>query len=133
MTSLINAKNACIAFAAAFVAAGLLGFIPNPLVAPDGLFAVNTLHNLVHIVTGAAFLLGAFVWAKPQATLRAIGGLYVAVAALGFLTSGDMLLGLIHINVADRWLHVVLAGVILAAGFAIPAKASSVPASAHAA
>lgn len=133
MTSLINAKNACIAFAAAFIGAGLLGFIPNPLVAQDGLFAVNTLHNLVHVITGAAFLLGVFVLGKPQPTLRVIGGLYVAVAALGFLTSGDMLLGLIHINEADRWLHVGLAGAILAAGFAIPAKAPSAPARTRAA
>lgn len=128
MTNLINAKNASLAFAAAFVGAGVIGFVPNPLVAPDGFFAVNTMHNLVHIVTGAAFLLGALVWGKPQLTLRLIGGLYVAVSALGFVTTGDMLLGLVHINLADRWLHVGLAIVILGAGFVIPKETPSEPA-----
>ena len=125
MTSLINAKNAALAFAAAFVGAGLLGFVPNPLVAPDGIFAVNTMHNLVHIITGAAFLIGALVLHRPQLTLRVIGVLYVAVTALGFATSSDMLLGLIHINEADRWLHLGLAVAILAAGFAIRDEASA--------
>ena len=126
MSHLITAKNACIAFAAAFVGAGVLGFIPNPIVAPDGWFAVNTMHNLVHVITGVAFLLGAFAWGKPRLTLRVVGVLYVAVSVLGFLTTGDMLLGLIHINEADRWLHVGLAAAILGAGIAVPeAKPSS--------
>ena len=53
---MITSKNISIAFGVTFVLAGLLGFIPNPLVAPDGIFAVNTMHNLVHLLTGAAFL-----------------------------------------------------------------------------
>ncbi|MDH3475629.1 MAG: DUF4383 domain-containing protein [Rhodospirillales bacterium] len=133
MNSLINARNACVAFAAAFIGAGLLGFIPNPLVARDGLFAVNALHNLVHVVTGAGFLLGGLTLGRPQLTLRAIGALYVAVAALGFATTGDTLLGMIHINEADRWLHLALAAVILGAGFAVPASEPPSPAEGHAA
>jgi len=120
MPNPINAKNAAIAFAVAFVGAGVLGFIPNPLVAPDGIFAVNALHNLVHILTGAAFLIGAVWIGAPRATLQVIGVAYVAVTVLGFLTTGDHLLGLIHINEADRWLHAGLAAVILGAGLAIP-------------
>ena len=133
MSNLIKAKTACIAFAAAFLGVGVLGFIPNPIVAPGGWFVVNALHNLGHIVTGAAFLIGAFVFAKPQLTLRVVGSLYVGVAVLGFLTSGDMLLGLIHINEADRWLHVGLAAVILGAGFAVPDARSTSSKAAHAA
>jgi len=37
------------------------------------------------------------------------------VSALGFVTSGDTMLGLVHINLADRWLHVFLAAAILGA------------------
>jgi len=37
--------------------------------------------------------------------------------------AGDMLLGIIHVNNADKWLHVVLAVVILAAGFMLPDEA----------
>ena len=84
-----------------FVAVGILGFFPNPLVSPTGLFAVNTAHNLVHLISGAVLLAGA----------------YALVAVLGLVMGGPMLLGLVAMNAADHWLHVALAVVILAAGF----------------
>ena len=99
---------------ATFILAGLLGFVPNPIVAPDGIFAVNAAHNLVHILTGFAFIGGA--WAgHARNTILVIGIAYVAVSALGFVTTGNTLLGLVHINLADRWLHVFLAIAILGA------------------
>ena len=54
-----------------------------------------------------------------RATIRVIGVCYLAVAVLAFLTSSNMLLGMIHINQADRWLHVFLASGILATGFGL--------------
>ena len=57
---------------------------------------------------GLAFLAGDFA-GKPLLTIRVVAGLYVVVALAGFLTSGSMLRGFVHINVADRWLHAVLA------------------------
>ena len=99
---------------ATFIFAGLLGFVPNPIVAPDGIFAVNAAHNLVHVLTGAAFIAGA--WAgHARLTILVIGIAYVAVTALGFATTGNTLLGLVHINLADRWLHAFLAVAILGA------------------
>lgn len=113
---MLNTKSVTILFGATFILVGLFGFVPNPLVAPDGLFAVNAVHNLVHIVTGAAFLAGALAFAgKSRLTLRTIGIGYIAVTILGFLTTGDKLLWIIHINEADRWLHLLLAAAILAA------------------
>lgn len=103
-------------FGVTFVLVGLLGFVPNPIVAPEGIFAVNAMHNLVHVLTGLAFLAGGTL-GHGRNTLIGIGVAYVAVTILGFLTSGNMLLGLIQINAADRWLHAMLAAVILAAGF----------------
>lgn len=112
---MIEAKLLARVLGATFVAVGILGFIPNPIVSPDGIFAVNTMHNLVHIITGAGFLIGAAA-GKSRATVLGIGIGYVAVAVLGFVTTGDMLLGMIHINEADRWLHAGLAAAILAGG-----------------
>lgn len=121
------AKTLTTVFGAAFILAGVLGFVPNPIVAPDGIFAVNTMHNLVHLLTGAAFLAGGYL-GYGRRTLIGIGIAYVAVTVFGFLTPGDMLLGLIHINDADRWLHAALAAAILAAGYVAaddqPASAS---------
>ncbi len=48
----LNAKTAAIVIGVIFLAVGILGFFPNPLVSPTGLFAVNTVHNLIHIVSG---------------------------------------------------------------------------------
>ncbi len=113
---MIPAKILTTLFGVTFILAGLLGFVPNPIVAPDGIFAVNAMHNLVHILTGAAFLAGGYL-GYARHTVIGIGVAYVAVTALGFLTTGDTLLGLVHINVADRWLHAALAAVILVAGY----------------
>ena len=52
--------------------------------------------------------------------LKIIGIVYAAVAVLGLIVGPGILLGLVHINSADNWLHVALAVVILAAGFGLP-------------
>ena len=118
---MMTSKNACLAFGSVFALAGLLGFVPNPLVAPDGVFAVNAMHNLVHLLTGAAFLVGGlFLPGKERVTIQAVSAAYVGVAILGLLTNGDWLLGVVRINEADRWLHVGLALAILTAAFTIP-------------
>jgi len=101
-----------------FVAVGFLGFTPNPLIGHEGFFAVNTAHNLIHILTGSIFLVGTFRYPNYSGRIIKIVGIsYVAVSILGFLTPGNMMLGIVYINEADRWLHLVLAIVILVAGF----------------
>ena len=113
---MISSKNITIAFGSVFVLVGVLGFIPNPLVSSEGIFEVNAMHNLVHLLTGAAFLFGGLVLEGKEAlTLKVVTGAYFGVAVLGFLTSGNTLLGLVHINEADRWLHLGLAIAMLAA------------------
>ena len=115
---MLSSKNITIAFGLTFVLVGVLGFIPNPLVSSEGIFEVNAMHNLVHLLTGAAFLFGGLVLeGKEDVTLKTVTAAYFGVAILGFLTSGNTLLGLVHINEADRWLHLGLAVGMLAAVF----------------
>lgn len=115
---MINARTVGSVFAIAFAASGLVGFVPNPLVAPDGVFAVNIWHNLVHIVTGLVFGAGAYLGERAAlGVTRGVSVFYIIVAVLGFLTPGEMLLGFIHVNQADKWLHFSLAIVITFAGF----------------
>jgi len=116
----INAKTAATVIGAVFILVGILGFVPNPLVSPTGLFQVNTTHNLVHLISGAALLAGAYTEIGASLTLKVIGVVYALVAVLGFVVGGPMLLGLIAVNHADHFLHVLLAVVILAAGFMLP-------------
>lgn len=121
----MNAQTACYIFAAAFFAAGILGYIPNPIVSGDDIFALNGLHNLVHILSGFIFLAGAMWLDKPKMTLQVMGVIYLVVALLGFVWPSDMLLGLVRINMADNVLHLLFAAVILAAGFGLPKAAAA--------
>src|SRR5262249_26339361 len=118
----LNVKTAGIAIGAVFLAVGILGFIPNPLVSSTGLFAVNTEHNLVHILSGAAVLACALTGIATALSLQIFGAIYALVAFLGFVSHDGMLLGFIRVNHADHWLHVLLAVVILAAGFMLPGE-----------
>ena len=115
---MLNSKNITIVFGVTFVFVGLLGFIPNPLVSANGLFEVNAMHDLVHLLTGAALLFGGLVVrGREDITLKTVTAAYFGVAILGFLTSGNTLLGIVHINEADRWLHLGLALAMLGAAF----------------
>ena len=117
----ITARNASLAFGLPFVAAGSWGFIPNPVLSPIGLFEVNVMHNLLHVLVGVIFIVGAILSEKAaRGTLQILSAAGVALAILGFVAKGDLLLGLVHVNEADKWLHAGLAIVIVAAAFGIP-------------
>lgn len=120
----MTAKSVSLLLGVVFVAVGVLGFLPNPIVAPDGLFAVNTIHNLVHLLSGVLLILGGTALSgSASLILKVFGFVYLLVAILGFVMGGPALLGLVVINAADNWLHLVLAIVILAAGFMLPQRA----------
>lgn len=116
----MNAKTAALIIGVVFLLVGILGFFPNPLVSPTGIFAADTAHNLVHLASGVVILAGAYSGLGAALTLKIFGIVYGAVAILGFFTTGNMLLGIILVNHADHWLHALLAVVILAAGFMLP-------------
>ncbi|MEM7392955.1 MAG: DUF4383 domain-containing protein [Verrucomicrobiota bacterium] len=116
----MNSKTLSLLWGAAFLGAYLAGSIPNPLVGSDGLFKTNTAHDLVHIVTAAAFAAMAFTSAKAvRRFMLAFGVVYALVGLLGFTVTGlhgdmGMLLGFICINVLDNFLHLGLgAGIFL--------------------
>ncbi len=115
----MSAKMAAIVLGIVFVVIGLLGFVNNPVL---GLFQVNIWHNLIHLISGLVLLAGAYSSLGSGMALKIIGVVYALVAILGFflVTSDGMLLGFIAMNDADKWLHVVLAVVILVAGFGLP-------------
>ena len=125
---MMNHKSLCLLFGSVFVLVGIVGFLPNPLVSSVGIFEVNAMHNLVHILTGTAFLAGGLLFeGKEGFTLKSITTAYFGVAVLGFLTSGNMLLGIVHINEADRWLHLGLAVAMLAAMLAATSPKTKSP------
>ena len=109
-------------FAAGFLCAGIVGFVPNPLVGLDALFVTNTAHNLVHLFTAVGFAAVAIVGNRASTRfMLAFGSVYALVAAYGFIALGGAsegyLLGVIHINALDNFLHAGFGAVISAAGY----------------
>lgn len=103
---------------AVLVLVGLLGFVmPSPLL---GIFAVDMIHNVIHLLTGAVLLGAAFMDGGRNVRLVNIvlGVVYLLVAALGFVAEG--FLGTIIVaNMADHLLHLLLGVVLLGVAFAM--------------
>lgn len=113
-------KTAAILFGLVFLLVGILGFVPactsNEMLL--GIFHVNFAHNIVHLASGAVFLLCGMAGPGPSRTFFKIFGIvYALVAALGFYYGDQPILGIVSNNMADVWLHVVLAAVMLFLGF----------------
>jgi hypothetical protein len=117
-------KNIAIAFGIVFIIVGILGFVPA--VTTNGLlfgyFEVNPAHNVVHLSTGVVALIVAFISEKAtQLFFQIFGVIYALVALAGFFTGNQPLLGVVAINTADNWLHVLIAIVALYLGFGMRA------------
>ena len=111
------AKTLSIIFGIVFIVVGILGFVGNPLVGEGATFVTNLAHDIVHLAAGIVLLLAGFAGAKAGAlAMKIVGVVYLVVAILGF-TMSSPLLGVLEYNSADNWLHVVLAVVLIAAGF----------------
>ncbi len=93
---------------------GLLGFVNNPIL---GLFEVDTIHNVIHLLSGIVALI-AVSSSESYARLYLIvfGIVYALVTILGFMSGTDVL-GLFVVNQADNYLHAAIAVVCLAVGF----------------
>ena len=114
-------KTVAIVFGALMLAAGIAGFVPA--LCPDGkllgLFAVNGVHNLIHIATGAVAIgCGMASYLAARRFFQVFGIVYALVAVLGFFSPDGMLLGMVAHNRADMWLHVGIAAFALFMGFA---------------
>jgi Domain of unknown function (DUF4383) len=116
-------KTAAILFGIVFLLVGVLGFVPGITTTGQmllGIFHVNAVHNIVHLLSGAvALITGLTSTAAARTYFRVFGIVYALVAILGFFTGYGLLLGLISNNMADTWLHVLIALVALALGFVV--------------
>ena len=89
---------------------GILGFFMGDSVFGLG---VNTLHNIVHLVTGAIFAWAGFSASAPAKKVNTwLGVIYVLVGIVGFFALQDLLM----LNTADNGLHIVIGVVSVAIG-----------------
>ncbi len=93
---------------------GILGFVlPSPLL---GLFEVDTMHNVVHILSGVVGLWAASTgYQYSRLFLMVFGLVYALVAVLGFM--GGSILGLFTVNTPDNYLHAAIAAACLVVAF----------------
>ena len=107
-----------------FVLVGLLGFTVSgghdmagmtggALV---GIFQVNVLHNVVHLLVGAALVAGAMAGAKAARTVNSlVGVVYLVVGALGLFIL-DTSANILALNGYDNWLHLFSGAALLGLG-----------------
>ena len=120
----MNPATAALVFGVVFVLAGLSGFVPSPPPADApplvvehghglalGLFPINTLHNIVHLlfgVLGIAAGLGALLTTRSYFLLVAVS--YGLLTLMGLIPMTRTTFGLVPIWGNDIWLHALLAG-----------------------
>ena len=114
-------KTSALLIGIVFLAVGILGFVGNPLVGENAIFHTDTLHNYVHIGSGVLFLIAAMAGQSAARTFLILFGLvYLALGVIGLMTIGsaDMVkvLGILHVNANDNYLHLGLGVIILLLG-----------------
>ncbi|HZI54161.1 MAG TPA: DUF4383 domain-containing protein [Chitinophagaceae bacterium] len=129
----MTAKTAALIIGVIFIAVGLLGFIDNPIIAnsDQAIFHADTTHSIVHIVSGVLFVLIAMAAPASAGTFLVIFGIvYLVIGILGVTSIGDAgmtkVLGFLHVNAADNYLHIALGIVIALAGIATRKRAVAV-------
>lgn len=108
-----------------FLIVGIAGFVPGLVEAPDlarqqleveqghghlfGLFPVNVLHNIVHLLFG---IWGVIAYRSAGAAVsyaRWVAILYGVLTVFGFIPGLQTLFGLVPLYGNDIWLHALLA------------------------
>lgn len=108
-----------------FILVGIMGLIPG--LTPDGkLLGIFLVHggllgggeNVVHLLSGVAALVASQRRDWSRLFFKIIGVVYALVTILGFLVGTGSILGLVHVNPADNFLHLVFTFAFLYLGFA---------------
>lgn len=118
-------------FGVVFLLVGIVGFFPSPPAADAlpltmeqghglalGLFPVNTLHNVVHLLFGVLGLMaarGMMLGARGYFQLLAVA--YGLLTILGLMPATQTTFGLIPIYGNDVWLHGLIAVASAVIGF----------------
>lgn len=134
-------RTVALIFGIVFTLIGIIGFfIPaensTGVQALFGIFDVDAVHNIIHLVTGILALLAAFMgWSRTFN--QVFGVLYTLLGILGLIsglyfpsgtygTDSGLFLGLMHINVADHVLHLVAGIAALIVGFFLAGSATHI-------
>ena len=125
-------RKVALIFGIVFILVGILGFVTPGGMSMDadpapghilGMFGVNLLHNVVHLLIGVWGIVASRSWGGAKSFLQIGGVAYIVLAVLGFVAPTTF--GLIPIGGNDIYLHAVL-GLIMA-GLGFTAKPEAAP------
>jgi hypothetical protein len=116
-----------------FLAVGVLGFIPGITTDYDtmsfashhsdamllGIFQVSILHNIVHLLFGAAGLALARTVSGARNYLIGGGVVYLVLWIYGLVIDQNSSANFVPVNTADNWLHLVLGIGMIGLGVAL--------------
>jgi hypothetical protein len=105
-----------------YVAIGILGFIPGITTNGQllGIFAVNALHNIAHLVLGAALL-----WGSMSAAITSVNkSMAVVFAVLVIASFVAPIVEQLPLNPPDTILHLASAALAAYLGFMAPPVAA---------
>ena len=125
-----NIQKAATAVGAVFLLVGVLGFIPGITSQYDqmsfaghdsealllGVFQVSVLHNIVHLLFGAAGLAMARTISGARNYLLYGGIVYLILWIYGLIIDHDSAANFVPVNGADNWLHLLLGIAMIALG-----------------
>jgi hypothetical protein len=123
-----NSPNRLVAtiFGAVYILVGLLGFAVTggvAFVATSGglllgVFEVNPLHNIAHLLIGAVLLVAGLTRVTAaKAANTTVGAVYLLLGIVGFFLVGTSA-NILALNTPDHFLHLVSAIVLLGVGLA---------------
>jgi Domain of unknown function (DUF4383) len=107
------ARTVAVVFGAIYLLVGIVGFVLEPPLL--GLFEVNLLHNVVHILLGAVLLYGSMSYSAAIQATRGVGAVLVVLGVLGLIVPDGF--GLVPLGGHDIWLHLATGAILLATGF----------------
>lgn len=98
-----------------FAVTGGVGFISNEGGLLLGIFEVNPLHNIAHLLIGAALLVAGLANARAAKGVNTtVGAVYLLLGIVGFFLTGPA--NILALNVPDHFLHLASAVVLLGVG-----------------
>lgn len=128
-----NMQKAAAAVGAVFLLVGILGFVPGITSGYSGMefaghqsdakllgiFEVSVLHNIVHLLFGAAGLAMARTWQSARTYLVGGGAIYLVLWLYGLLIDKTSAANFVPVNAADDWLHFLLGLGMIGIGMAL--------------
>ena len=129
----MSIRTFALVFGIGFLIVGAAGFLPGvtlmpPHTHPDmkvdtlfgyelGLFPVNVLHSLVHLLFGLWGLLAFRSLSAATLYARSVAVIYAVLTVVGLIPALNTVFGLIPLFGHDVWLHAGLAAVAAYFGF----------------